>query len=62
MAKKKQNDQGKAAAKAAKKAKISQKNERKEVKKVGKSKSGAVDEEDLEAILENVSLAHVFCM
>ena len=46
-----------AAAKAAKKAKAVQKIERKEAKKVGKSKKdGAVDEEDLEAILDNVGV------
>ncbi|EJD07185.1 galactose oxidase [Fomitiporia mediterranea MF3/22] len=56
MAKKKAAETGKAAAKAAKKAKAAQKIERKEVKKAGKSKKdgAAADEDDLEAILENM--------
>jgi hypothetical protein len=45
----------KAAAKAAKKAKAAQKIERKEKKKLGKVKDEFEDDQDLEAILENVS-------
>jgi hypothetical protein len=45
----------KAAAKAAKKAKAAQKIERKEKKKLGKAKDEFEDDQDLEAILENVS-------
>ena len=54
MAKKKVSETGKSAAKAAKKAKAAAKNERKETRKIGKQKNDVVDEEDLEAILENV--------
>ncbi|OCB83973.1 galactose oxidase [Sanghuangporus baumii] len=54
MAKKKQNEQGKAAIKVAKKAKAVQKVERKEAKKIGKSQKDTANEEDLEAILENM--------
>ena len=45
----------KASAKAAKKAKAAQKTERKEKKKSGKAKDEFEDDQDLEAILENVS-------
>lgn len=45
----------KAAAKAAKKAKATQKTERKEKRKLGKAKDELDDDQDLEAILENVS-------
>jgi hypothetical protein len=45
----------KAAAKAAKKAKAAQKTERKEKRKLGKGKDELDDDQDLEAILENVS-------
>ena len=45
----------KAAAKAAKKAKAAQKTERKEKRKSGKGKDEFDDDQDLEAILENVS-------
>jgi hypothetical protein len=45
----------KMAAKAAKKAKAAQKIERKEKKKTGKAKDEFDDDQDLEAILENVS-------
>jgi len=45
----------KVAAKAAKKAKAAQKTERKEKKKSGKAKDEFDDDQDLEAILENVS-------
>jgi ribosomal protein L12E/L44/L45/RPP1/RPP2 len=45
----------KAAAKAAKKAKAAQKIERKEKKKSGKAKDEFEDDQDLEAILENVT-------
>jgi arsenate reductase-like glutaredoxin family protein len=45
----------KAAAKAAKKAKAAQKTERKEKRKLGKGKDEFDDDQDLEAILENVS-------
>lgn len=44
----------KVAAKAAKKAKAAQKTERKEKKKSGKAKDEFDDDQDLEAILENV--------
>ncbi|KAH9960561.1 hypothetical protein BGW80DRAFT_1362810 [Lactifluus volemus] len=44
----------KAAAKAAKKAKAAQKTERKEKKKLGKGKDELDDDQDLEAILENI--------
>ncbi|KAL5492045.1 KEL3_1 [Sanghuangporus weigelae] len=54
MAKKNQNEQGKAAIKVAKKAKAVLKVERKEAKKIGKSKKDTTDEEDLEAVLENM--------
>jgi arsenate reductase-like glutaredoxin family protein len=47
----------KAAAKAAKKAKATQKTERKEKRKLGKAKDEFDDDQDLEAILENVSEA-----
>jgi len=47
----------KAAAKAAKKAKATQKIERKEKRKLGKAKDEFDDDQDLEAILENVSEA-----
>lgn len=47
----------KAAAKAAKKAKATQKTERKEKRKLGKAKDEFDDDQDLEAILENVSYA-----
>jgi hypothetical protein len=47
----------KAAAKAAKKAKATQKTERREKKKLGKAKDELDDDQDLEAILENVSEA-----
>jgi len=45
----------KAAAKAVKKAKAAQKTERKEKKKSGKAKDEFDEDQDLEAILENVS-------
>lgn len=45
----------KAAAKAAKKARATQKTERKEKRKLGKAKDEFDDDQDLEAILENVS-------
>ena len=45
----------KVAAKAAKKAKAAQKTERKEKRKSGKGKDEFDDDQDLEAILENVS-------
>ena len=44
----------KAATKAAKKAKAAQKTERREKKKLGKAKDEFEDDQDLEAILENV--------
>jgi hypothetical protein len=47
----------KAAAKAAKKTKATQKTERKEKRKIGKAKDEFDDDQDLEAILENVSEA-----
>jgi hypothetical protein len=47
----------KTAAKAAKKAKAAQKVERKEKRKLGKGKDEFDDDQDLEAILENVSEA-----
>jgi hypothetical protein len=47
----------KAAARAAKKAKATQKTERKEKRKLGKAKDELDDDQDLEAILENVSEA-----
>ncbi len=47
----------KAAAKAAKKAKAAQKTDRKEKRKLGKGKDEFDDDQDLEAILENVSEA-----
>jgi arsenate reductase-like glutaredoxin family protein len=47
----------KAAAKAAKKARTTQKTERKEKRKLGKAKDEFDDDQDLEAILENVSEA-----
>ena len=50
----------KAAAKAAKKAKAAQKTERKEKKKSGKAKDEFDDDQDLEAILENVSKHSAF--
>jgi hypothetical protein len=45
----------KAAAKSAKKAKAARKTERKEKKKQGNAKDEFEDDQDLEAILENVS-------
>lgn len=47
----------KSAAKAAKKAKATQKVERKEKKKAGKGKGAADEDEDLEGILDQVSLS-----
>ncbi|KAN0118364.1 galactose oxidase [Russula decolorans] len=44
----------KAAAKSAKKAKATQKTERKEKRKLGKAKDEFDDDQDLEAILENI--------
>lgn len=53
----------KAAARAAKKAKAAQKTERKEKRKIGKAKDEFDDDQDLEAILENVSEHfHRFCV
>lgn len=49
-----------AASKAAKKAKAAQKTERKEKKKSGKAKDEFDDDQDLEAILENVSKHSAF--
>jgi hypothetical protein len=61
MGKKKSNAQTtKAAAKAAKNARATQKTERKEKKKQGKTKDEFEDDQDLEAILENVSKHSVF--
>ena len=63
MGKKKLNAQAtKAAAKAAKKARATQKTERKEKKKQGKTKDEFDDDQDLEAILENVSKQSVFTL
>jgi hypothetical protein len=50
----------KVASKAAKKAKAAQKIERKEKKKSGKAKDEFDDDQDLEAILENVSKHSAF--
>src|SRR6266436_1182136 len=47
----------KAVTKAAKKARAAQKTERKEKRKLGKAKDEFDDDQDLEAILENVSEA-----
>jgi hypothetical protein len=52
--KKSSNAQTPKALKAAKKAKAAQKTERKEKKKIGKAKDEFEDDQDLEAILENV--------
>jgi len=63
MGKKNSNVQTtKAAAKAAKKARAAQKTERKEKKKQGKAKDEFDDDQDLEAILENVSEHSVFTL
>lgn len=63
MGKKKSNAQTtKAAAKAAKKVRAVQKIERKEKKKQGKTKDEFDDDQDLEAILENVSEHPVFTL
>jgi arsenate reductase-like glutaredoxin family protein len=50
----------KAAAKSAKKAKAARKTERKEKKRLGKAKDEFEDDQDLEAILENVSEHFIF--
>jgi U3 small nucleolar RNA-associated protein 14 len=58
MGKKKSNaqSQSKAAAKAAKKLKAEKKTEKKETKSVKKKKDSVEDDQDLEAILDKVSI------